>query len=146
MKKTFKLNPENPQPSREVESIKKEVKKYLNRERKKALPKGAHFWDFDCKFGRDEATSEEIHVSEIDNAIAQAKADGLESFYLEIIAAPVARTKKPTELKALEDMDDEFEGDYDGDDFDIDFDDDLDNDFDDDLGGTSRHTDDFDYN
>lgn len=144
MKKTFKLNPENPQPNREVESIKKEVKKYLNRERKKALPKGAHFWDFDCKFGIDEATSEEIHVSEIDNAIDKAKADELESFYLEILATPAARTKKPAALKAQEEFDDDFESDYDND-FDIDFDDDIDSDYDDDLGGTSRHNNDFDY-
>lgn len=114
MKKTYKLNPENAQATREIESIKKEVRKYLNRERKKALPKGTSFWDFDCKFGADESTSEEFHVSEMNNVIDKVQADGLASFYLEIIAKAVTRTKKPAELKQLEqeeyedDSDEEF--------------------------------------
>ncbi|WP_029407720.1 DUF6172 family protein [Thiomicrorhabdus sp. Milos-T2] len=118
MKKTYKLTPENPQANREIESIKKEVRKYLNRERKKALPKGTNFWDFDCKFGADESTSKEFHVSEINNIIDKVQADGLESFYLEILAKAVTRTKKPAELKELEQeeyFDDEFDEELDED-------------------------------
>ena len=104
MKKTFKLTHEKIKPARLADAIKHEVKKYLKRERKRALPKGADFWDFDCKYGADEANSVIIHVAEIDKSISQAEADNLESFYLEIIAKPATRTKKPEELKEQERM------------------------------------------
>ena len=57
MKKTFNLTHPKLQVSRVIEAIKYEVKKYLKRERNKTLPEGVDFWDFDCRFGDDEATS-----------------------------------------------------------------------------------------
>lgn len=95
MKKTFNLtHPKLPLP-RLVEAIKHEVKKYIRRERNKLLPPGADFWDFDCRFGIDEARSEVIHLSAINKAISQAETEQLESFYLEILAKPQQRQKKP---------------------------------------------------
>jgi len=97
MKKTFNLtHPKLPVP-RLIEATKYEVKKYLKRERNKPLPKDVDFWDFDCRFGTDEATSEAIHVSAINKCISQAESKQLESFYLEILAKPGQRTKKPIE-------------------------------------------------
>lgn len=78
-----------------VEAIKYEVKKYIRRERRKSLPDGVDFWDFDCRFGADEASSEVIHISTINKHISQAETDGLESFYLEILAKPGIRMKRP---------------------------------------------------
>lgn len=95
MKKTFNMtHPKIPVP-RLVEAIKYEVKKYIKRERNKALPTDADFWDFDCRFGVDEASSEVIHLSAINKAISQAETEQLESFYLEILAKPMQRKKKP---------------------------------------------------
>ena len=95
MKKTFNLiHPKLPVP-RVIEAIKHEVKKYLKRERNKALPEGVDFWDFDCRFGDDEATSEVIHVSAINKYTSQAELKQLESFYLEILAKPGQRSNKP---------------------------------------------------
>ena len=103
MKKTFNLtDPKLPVP-RVIESIKHEVKKYIKRERKKPLPDGVDFWDFDCRFGADEATAEVIHVSVVNKYISQAELKELESFYLEILVKPAKRTKKPIE----EDLDGE---------------------------------------
>jgi len=97
MKKTFNLiNPKIKVP-RIFEAIKHEVKKYLKRERNKPLPEGVDYWDFDCRFGADEATSEVIHVSAINKHISQAELEELESFYLEILATPGHRSKKPVE-------------------------------------------------
>ncbi|MGR3294084.1 MAG: DUF6172 family protein [Candidatus Scalindua sp.] len=95
MKKTFKLTHPKTKPPRLVEAIKYEVKKYLKRERRKDLPKGADFWDFDCRMGADEASSEVVHVYDINKAIDQAESKQLESFYLEILAKPGQRSKKP---------------------------------------------------
>lgn len=95
MKKTFKLKHDKLKLPRLVEAIKHEVKKYIKRERRRALPEGADYWDFDCRFGVDEASSEVIHLSEINKLISWAEAEQLESFYLEIMARPCRRNKKP---------------------------------------------------
>ena len=97
MKKTFSLTDQKLPVSRVIEAIKHEVKKYLKRERKKPLPEGVDFWDFDCRFGADEATSEAVHVSEINKQVSLAELKAFESFYLEILAKPRKRTKKPIE-------------------------------------------------
>ena len=95
MKKTFRLtDPKLPLPRR-VEAIKHEVRKYLQRERRKPLPPGVDFWDFDCRFGVDEASSETIHVADINQAISRAEARQLAAFYLEILARPGHRSHKP---------------------------------------------------
>ena len=99
MKKTFTLTDPKIKTPRRVESIKHEVRKYIKRERKKQLPPDADFWDFDCRFGADEATSKEIHLSAIATHINEAESEELESFYLEILAKPGHRSKKPKEEK-----------------------------------------------
>jgi hypothetical protein len=95
MKKTFTLTHPKLKLPRLVEAIKYEVKKYIKRERRKTLPPNADFWDFDCRFGLDEATSEVIHVSAINKYISEAEAKQYTSFYLEILAKPGYRSKKP---------------------------------------------------
>lgn len=94
MKKTFKLSHEKIKLPRLVDAIKHEVKKYIKRERRRQLPEGADYWDFDCKFGVDEASSEVIHVSEINKSISWAESEKLESFYLEVMVKPCQRIKK----------------------------------------------------
>ena len=94
MKKTFKLTHPKIKVPRLVEAIKHEVKKYLQRERRKPLPPEVDFWDFDCRFGADEARCEVIHVADINKAISQAEEKQLASFYLEILAKPGHRSKK----------------------------------------------------
>jgi len=103
MKKTFQLtHPKLPLP-RLVEAIKYEVKKYLRRERNKKLPEGVDYWDFDCRFGADEASCEVIHVATINQHISQAEAEQRASFYLEILAKPGIRRKKPQGLVERDD-------------------------------------------
>jgi hypothetical protein len=54
MKKTFQLQVEGKHPERLLEAIKHDIRKYLKRERRRDVPEGADFWDFDCKFGLTE--------------------------------------------------------------------------------------------
>ena len=77
MKKTFKMTHPKIKVPRLVEAIKYEVKKYIKRERRKPLPDNVDFWDFDCRYGADEASSEVIHLSAINKSISQAEADQL---------------------------------------------------------------------
>jgi hypothetical protein len=97
MKKTFNLTHPKIKVPRLVDAIKHEVAKYIKRERKKALPKKVDFWDFDCRFGANETTAKVIHMSDINKNISQAESDQLESFYLEILAKPGHRSKKPVD-------------------------------------------------
>jgi Family of unknown function (DUF6172) len=95
VKKTFQLIDAKIRKDRLVEAIRHEIKKYIKRERGKKLPEGVDFWDFDCKFGHNPENAKEIHLSEISKCIDQAEEQQLESFYLEIMAKPGHRTKKP---------------------------------------------------
>lgn len=95
MKKTFKLSHPKIKYDRLIEAVRHDVKKYIKRERNKTLPEGVDFWDFDCKFGNTSEDVQVIHLAEIPKYIDQVKAQQLESFYLEIIAKPGVRTKKP---------------------------------------------------
>jgi hypothetical protein len=95
MKKTFKLTHPKIKVPRLVEAIKHEVRKYVKRERRRDLPKGVDFLDFDCRFGSTAEESTTVHLTAINGHIDQAEKEGLESFYVEIISKPGHRTKKP---------------------------------------------------
>ncbi len=97
MKKLFPLTVTGHQPPRVIEQIKSDVRKYVKRERKKALPEGVDFWDFDCRVGSAAASAEKKHVEELHKAIAEMAASGSEAVYIEILAKPGHRLggKKP---------------------------------------------------
>lgn len=95
MKKTFKLHIEGKNSDRVLEAIKHEVRKYLKRERRKVLPAGVDYWDFDCKFGVTEAEAERVHLAEIIKKMDEVAIAGGEGFYVEILAAHGIRQKRP---------------------------------------------------
>ncbi|NCD34986.1 MAG: hypothetical protein EOL87_16410 [Spartobacteria bacterium] len=95
MKKTFTLiHPKKKYP-RMIEGVKHEIRKYMKRERRKELAEGVDFMDFDCKFGDSEDEAKVIHYAEIDTYIDNAEARELTSFYVEILAKPGYRKKRP---------------------------------------------------
>ena len=102
MKKTFNLTHPKIKYPRLVEGVKNDVRKYIKRERRKELPEGVDFWDFDCKFGDTESESKVVHLSEIDQHITDAEVRGLQSFYIEVLAKPGVRIKKPQPGNPLE--------------------------------------------
>lgn len=91
MKKTFELTHAKITLARRVDAVKHEIKKYIKRERNKALPEGADYWDFDCKFGHAEAEAKDVHLSAINKNIDEAVALALTHFYIEILAKPAIR-------------------------------------------------------
>ena len=93
MKKTFKLTHPKIKTPRLVEAVVFEVRKYIKRERRKELPEGVDFWDFDCKFGATEESAEVVHISELSKLIGAAESNNLESFYVEVLAKPGHRAK-----------------------------------------------------
>ena len=95
MRKNFPLQIDGRHPDRVLDAVKHEVRKYLKRERRRDLPEGIDFWDFDCKCGLQAADAEVVHVSALIAAIdALAKAQAT-SVYVEILAKHGKRTPKP---------------------------------------------------
>jgi hypothetical protein len=97
MKKAFPLEIPNNAPERVIESIKSELRKYVKRERKKKLPEGVDFWDFDCKVGPTAEEATDLHVAEINDAIDHALAEKWTAVYFEILAKQGIRTRKAKE-------------------------------------------------
>ena len=95
MKKTFLLRVAGKHPERQLDAIKHEIRKYLQRERGKTLPSGADYWDFDCRFGANEASAQSIHSSAIKTCVSDAATQQWDSFYLEILARPAQRAAHP---------------------------------------------------
>jgi hypothetical protein len=91
MRKIYPLRPEGKHPDRVLEAVKHEIRKYIKRERRRELPEGAHFWDFDCRFGPSQAEAQTLHpaalIGELD-ALAQT---GAEQCYVELLAKPALR-------------------------------------------------------
>lgn len=94
MKKTFTLTNPKVRYARQIESVKNDLRKYLKRERRKKLPEGVDYWDFDCKYGETAETATSVHVAEIVTCVDQAEAQELMTFYIEILAKPGIRAKK----------------------------------------------------
>jgi Family of unknown function (DUF6172) len=95
MKKTFPLQVEGKNPERLLEATKHEIRKYIKRERRRALPEGVDFWDFDCKFGTTPETAATAHLSELIPLIdALVKSDGTQ-FYIEILSKHGHRQLRP---------------------------------------------------
>ncbi len=82
-------------PPRVVELIKAEVRKYLKRERRKALPEGVDYWDFDCRVGKDEAAAEQVHVAALSESIDRVAAAAEDKIYVEVLAKPGRRSGGP---------------------------------------------------
>jgi len=95
MKKVFKLTHPKIKYARLVETVRRDVKKYIKRERSKALPEGFDQWDFDCKFGPSAEEAEVVELADIGKQINSAESKQLESFYIEILSKPAHRTDTP---------------------------------------------------
>lgn len=95
MKKTFQLRPEGKHPDRVLEATKHEIRKYLKRERGRALPKGVDYWDFNCRFGATEAEAQPARVGELIDLIGALVKDGGTQFYIEILACHGQRKAPP---------------------------------------------------
>jgi hypothetical protein len=97
MRKTFQLRPEGKHPERVLEAVKHEIRKYIRRERRRALPEGADYWDFDCRFGPAAETAAVVHIAALTGLIdGIAKAEGPQ-FHVEILARPARRRARSPE-------------------------------------------------
>ncbi len=85
MKKTFPLHIEGKHPDRVMDALKHELHKYVKRERRRVLPEGVDFWDFDCKFGNTADDAEVVHLNDFNARLDAAKLAGATQVYVEIL-------------------------------------------------------------
>ncbi len=94
MKKKFPLMIPDRKPALVLDAIKHEIRKYLKRERRKPLPEGVDFWDFDCKVGAAAEDAAVKHPGDLEKAIGEVQEAGGAEVYVEILAKPGQRVKK----------------------------------------------------
>ena len=109
MRKTFLLNIEGKNRDRLVESSKHDIRKYVKRERSRTLPAGVDFWDFECKFGSNEATAAVVHFATLLKLIDTTVQEGAEQFYVEVVTKHGHRSARPQGAQAASGDDKDFE-------------------------------------
>jgi hypothetical protein len=95
MRKIFLLRADGKHPDRVLEAVKHEIRKYIKRERRRDLPEGADFWDFDCKFGADKEAAAVIAPAELTAALDTLAQAGGEQCYVELLAKPAVWERRP---------------------------------------------------
>lgn len=95
MRKTYQLNLEGKHRDRVLDAVKHDIRKYVKRERRKALPEGVDFWDFDCRFGLSADTAAAIHFGNLMEQIDAVAKEGATAFHVELLAKPGHRKARP---------------------------------------------------
>jgi hypothetical protein len=95
VRKTYPLHVEGKHPDRVLDAIKHDIRKYIKRERRRELPAGVDFWDFDCTFGNAETDAKPVHLNDIIGLIdGVVQAQGSQ-FYVSIVAKHGHRAARP---------------------------------------------------
>jgi hypothetical protein len=102
LKKTYTLKIEGKNRDRLLDASKHDIRKYIKRERAKALPEGADFWDFDCLAGVSDASAAPVHIAEIFAAVDALVSGGADQFYVLITSKPGHRAARPTDATVSE--------------------------------------------
>ncbi len=88
MKKVFPLQQPGWVDARVVEAVKNDVRKYVQRERRKELPEGATRWGFACAVGAEREAATPCTLPEITGRIDDVVRGGGTQVYIEIVAQP----------------------------------------------------------
>jgi hypothetical protein len=88
MKKVFPLSHPGKVAARVVDSVKHDIRKYVQRERRKALPEGFTQWTFLCRAGADRETAAPCELDGIGRIIDGVANAGGNEVYVEIVAQP----------------------------------------------------------
>jgi hypothetical protein len=94
MRKTFPLRIEGRHPDRVLDAVKHEIRKYLKRERRRELPPGMDYWDFDCRLGADKDGAQPVHVAGLIERLDETVAAGATQIYAEVLARAAQRAPR----------------------------------------------------
>ena len=95
MRKTYPLQAEGRHPDRVLDAVKHDVRKYLKRERRRPLPEGVDFWDFDCKVGTTAESVVVVKDSAVVESLDTLAKEGAASVYFEILSKHGIRVIRP---------------------------------------------------
>lgn len=95
MRKTYPLHIEGKHPDRVLDAVKHDIRKYVKRQRRVALPEGVDFWDFDCRFGLSADTAAPVHFGNLIEQIDAAAKAGATALYVELLAKNGHRKARP---------------------------------------------------
>lgn len=95
MRKTYPLNIEGKHRDRVLDAAKHDIRKYVKRQRRVALPEGVDFWDFDCRFGPSADAAAPIHFGNLMEQIDTVAREGAAAFYVELVARHGHRKLRP---------------------------------------------------
>jgi hypothetical protein len=105
VRKTYPLHIEGKNPDRVLDAVKHDIRKYVKRQRRVALPEGVDFWDFDCRFGLSADTAASVHFGNLIEQIDAAAKAGATAVYVEVLAKNGHRKTRPAGSRP-EDQDD----------------------------------------
>ncbi len=91
MKKNFPLKDPKKPDARVLETVKNELRKYVQREQRKKLPEGFDRWEFACKVGADAASAAVVPLSAVVGEVETLARGGAAAVYVEIISLPGTR-------------------------------------------------------
>ena len=97
MRQTFPFAHPSHKPPQALARLKHRIRKYIKRERRKALPDGVDYWDFDCRVGPEEDAATPAHVEEVIGRLDALAAEGSSHVYVEILAKPGHRSRRPAD-------------------------------------------------
>ena len=103
MRKIFPLSQEGRHPDRVLDAVKHEIRKYLKRERRRVLPEGVDYLDFDCRIGATKETAEVVHLATLIGQLDALARDGAAQVYVEVLAKPGVRRPRPAGTSAAAD-------------------------------------------
>lgn len=111
MRKIYPLHVDGRHPDRVLDAVKHDIRKYLKRERRRELPAGVDFWDFDCRVGQSRDSAETVHLAALIGQIDAAARDGQAAVYVEILAKHGHRQARPERAAVATASTDEAQGD-----------------------------------
>ncbi len=95
MRKTYQLNIEGKNRDRLLDAVKHDIRKYVKRQRRAALPEGVDFWDFDCKFGLGAESAAPVHFGNLIEQLDAAAKEGAAALYVEVLPKHGHRKARP---------------------------------------------------
>ena len=104
MRKTYLLNIDGKNRDRLLEAAKHDIRKYVRRERSRALPASVDYWDFDCRFGNSEAEAEPVHFASLMTSIENVASAGGDQFYVEVVTRHGHRLARPEGAESASDQ------------------------------------------
>lgn len=91
MRKIYPLTSPDKHADRVLEAVKHDIRKYVRRERRRSVPEGMDYWDFDCRFGTEEPKASPVHLAEVIASVDAAAKAGEAQCYVEVIARAAVR-------------------------------------------------------